>query len=64
MQALEGEEDRLWQDEMQSAFKAADAARTRYRAEQEVGLGSCVASSLNKRMDWQIIQHNCHIILN
>lgn len=37
VQALEAEEDRLWQEQMQAAGEAAEAARGNYVAAQEVG---------------------------
>ncbi|KAK9804683.1 hypothetical protein WJX73_010729 [Symbiochloris irregularis] len=38
MQALEAEEDRLWQEQMQGAFKAADQARAHYKELQEADM--------------------------
>ena len=44
-QALEAEEERLWKEQMQGAFQAADEARSRFRAAQEVSLCSLLTSA-------------------
>ena len=36
VQELDAEEERIWQEEMQAAFAAADAARERFHRDAEV----------------------------
>lgn len=45
-QALEAEEDRLWEEQMQVAFKAADQARAHYKELQEVRAASVPVMAL------------------